>query len=244
MSFRKIMPYFITLIAFLLSLSTQAQRTKTMWVDVRTGVNSNFIVNQNAYGNGELEYTTTLGLTAGAGATYFLSYNWGANASLNWTKLGQKYYGLQSSGDAIRKIKLNYVEVPLLAMRRIGRPIKLTWLAFGPDLLFLVNAKQEYERDNGSPLPKPDYMVKGVTDVTERFRPIDIALYVSINKIYDIFQDRDFRLLISANMALGLTDINSKDWQTPNMHGVYAGSHNLSMGIKAGLMYKAYVKNY
>ena len=241
MSFRKTLPI-LTILTCALTFSGQAQRTKTLWLDVRTGLNSNFIVNQNAYGNGEQAYTTTLGLTTGLGATYFLSYNWGANVSVNWTKLGQKYSGLQSSGEAIRKIKLNYVEIPLLAMHRIGRPTKLTWIAFGPDILILANAKQEYERVNGSPLPFPENMVEGTTIIKDRFKPVDVALYVSLNKIYDIFQNRDFRLMISANMALGLTDINSKIWQTPNMHGKYAGSHNLSMGIKAALMYKSYVR--
>jgi hypothetical protein len=234
--------FLVSFIFYALSIPVQAQQAKSLWLDAHAGINTSFIINQNAYGNGELDYATTFGFTAGPGASYFLSDIWGVNVSLTWAKLGQDYSGLQSSGDATRKVKLNYLELPLLAMRKIKSANHPTWFAFGPEIMFLTVAKQDYHREDGGPLPKAEYLVEGITDIKERFAPIDLALNVSLNKIYDIYENNKLRLLLSANMAIGLTDMNNKDWHTPNMKGDYAGSHNFYLGIKAGLMYKAFIK--
>jgi hypothetical protein len=231
-----------SLLLFIIITNLQAQQPESLWLDVRAGFNTSLIVNQNAYGNGELDYATTFGLTGGPGASYFLSEKWGINASLAWLKLGQNYSGPQSGGDATRKVKLNYIELPILAMRKIEGPKNPAWFAFGPDFMFLTGAKQDYHREDGGPLPKAENLTTGITDIKDRFAPVDIALKISLNKIYDIYENNKLRLLFSADMAYGLTDINHKDWHTPNLKGAYAGSHNFYIGIKAGLMFKAFVK--
>lgn len=239
---KKIFPFLFLSIAYAFSFDAQAQKPETLWLDARAGLNTSFIINQNAYGNGELDYGTTFGLTAGLGASYFISEVWGAGASLSWAKLGQNYSGQQSSGDAKRKMKLSYIELPLLAMRKIVGPTHPTWISFGPQLMFLTGAKQDYQRNDGGPLPKGEFMTEGVTDIKERFKPIDVALNISLSKIYDVYENSKLRMLVTANMAIGLTDINSKDWHTPNMKGEYAGSHNFYLGMKVGVMYRAFVK--
>ncbi|MEI6748207.1 MAG: outer membrane beta-barrel protein [Bacteroidota bacterium] len=240
---KKIKLALLSLITLMLSSGLQAQQEKSLWLDVRAGINTSLILNQNAYGNGELDYITTLGFTAGPGASYFLTDLWGINASFTWAKIGQNYSGMQNSGDATRKVKLNYIEVPLLAMRKIHGTKQPTWVAFGPEFMFLSSAKQDYHRDNDlSPLPNPIDLKEGITDVKKYYKPVDVALNLSLNKMYDLYENSKLRLLITANMAIGLTDINSKQYQIPNMHDKYAGSHNFYIGIKAGLMYRAFVK--
>jgi hypothetical protein len=232
---------FFVLLILLVSFSSMAQPARSLWLDARAGLNTSFIVNQNAYGNGELDYATTFGFTAGPGASYFLSDKWGVNTSIIWAKIGQNYSGLQSSGNAKRKVMINYLELPLLAMRRIVKAKQPTWIAFGPELLLLTSAKQDYNREDGGPLPNKNSMVEGITNIKDRFNPVDLALNITLSKIYDIYTNSKFRLLVSANLAYGLTDINSKNWHTPNLQNKYAGSHNFYVGIKIGLMYKAYV---
>jgi hypothetical protein len=223
------------------SFTLMAQQAKSLWLDMRAGINTSFIINQNAYGNGELDYATTFGFTAGPGASYFLSEKWGVNTSLTWAKIGQNYSGLQSSGNADRKIRLNYLELPLLAMNKIAWAKQPTWIAFGPELMFLISAKQDYQREDGGPLPNEISMVEGITNVKDRFNPVDLALNITLCKIYDLYENSKFRLLVTANMAYGLTDMNSKNWHTTNLQNKYAGSHNFYMGIKIGLMNKAFV---
>lgn len=210
-----------------------------MWIALTGGVNTSLIVNQNAYGNAEMDYASTVGLTGGPGVRYFISNKWGINSSVNWARLGQNYKGNQSGGDATRKVKLDYVEFHLLAMRRITTINQPTWIAFGPEIMLLTAAKQVYHRGEGSPLPHAEYLIEGTTDIKNRFRPVDVALNLSLNRLFDVYKNRRFMLLVTANMAYGLTDINRSGWNNENLQGVYAGSHNFYMGIRAGVMYRA-----
>lgn len=228
---------YIIILILLHSVAGKAQQVHSLWLNTEVGLNSNWIINQNAYGNQEFEYATAFGLTGGLGATYFYRRHWGLNGSLFLSKMGQNYSGYQAGADANRKIKLTYLEVPLQLMRDIPYLQYPTWISFGPDVLILLNAKQEYRRDvGGSSLPFPEGMIDG--DVKVRYRPVDVAINFSVNRMYNMDYFRKMMFLFSVNAALGLTDINSSAWQLPNTHDVYAGSHNFYIGFKVGMMFK------
>jgi len=215
-----------------------AQQKGSLWVNVTAGLNSTLILNQNAYGNPEMAYLPTFGLTGGLDVNYFHSYNWGYSGSLLVSKLGQNYSGIQAGAEAERKVKLLYLEVPLLVMKNIPFMKKPTWISFGPDILILLNAQQDYTREEGSPpLPYPDGMASG--DITDRFKRADIAMDLSLNQIYSLNYSGKLMLLIALNTAIGITDINSPEWQIPNTHGEYGGSHNFYIGMKVALMIKS-----
>jgi hypothetical protein len=233
----------VTFLMFgLLKASVEAQEAKSLWIAATAGLNTSLIINQNAYGNGEMDYSTTLNFTAGPGIRYFISEKWGINSSVNRARLGQNYRGLQSGGQATRKVKLDYVEFHMLVMRKIENANLPTWIAFGPEIMFLTAARQEYSREEGNMLPKPEFLVEGTTDIKDRIKPIDVALNFSLNRMFDVYKNKRFMLLLTANLAYGLTDINKKTWNTPNMHNEYAGSHNFYMGIRAGVMFRALKK--
>lgn len=229
-----ILATFLTIFSFL-TVSAQVENSK--WINVVTGLNSNWIVYQNAYGNPELEYATSFGFTGGMGMTYFISNNWGVSGNLMATKLGQNYAGIQSDGDAERKVKLSYLEIPLVFMKHITTADNPTWVSFGPDILVLLKAQQEYLRKGGNPLPNPEGMRIG--DVRSRFNATDVALTIALNKMYKLDASENVMFLLSFNTAFGLTDINDVEWKIPQLDGSYTGSHNFYVGIKAGLMFKA-----
>ncbi len=233
---KKLTIIIILLFMFLNSILVNAQEKKSLWLNLTSGLNSIWIINQNEYGNPEFEYASSFGLTGGMGLTYFYKRHWGLNASLMVSKLGQNYSGVQAGGDTDRKIKLLYLEIPLMVMKDIPGQQYPTWISFGPDVLILLNAEQQYTRTGGYPLPNPDGMIDG--NVKNRYSPIDVALSFSVNRMYNLDYFRKMMLLFSMNGALGLTDINSKDWQIPNTHNEYKGSHNFYIGIKVGIMFK------
>jgi hypothetical protein len=218
------------------SVAVKAQQAHSVWFNAVLGVNSAWIMNQNAYGNQEFEYATSFGPNGGIGATYFYQRHWGVNGSLLLSQTGQNYSGYQAGGVADRKIKLTYLEVPLLIMKDLRAFQYPTWISFGPDVLILLNANQDYSREGGNSLPNPDGMIDGA--VKDRYKPIDIALNFSVNRMYNIDYFRKLMFLVSANTAVGLTDINTKEWQIPNTHDIYRGSHNFYIGIKLGMMFK------
>lgn len=233
---KKLILSYIVILLLLHSVAVKAQQVHSLWLNAVTGLNSNWIVNQNMYGNQEFEYATAFGLTGGLGMTYFYTRHWGFNGSLLITPMGQNYKGYQGGGDADRKISLLYMEVPLLLMKEIPHMQYPTWISFGPDVLILLDANQEYNRVGGTDLPFPERME--TANVKERYKPVDVALNFSINRMYNLDYFRKMMFLFSVNSALGLTDITSKDWQYANTHGIYKGSHNFYIGIKVGMMFK------
>lgn len=233
---KKLKLIYIALFILLNSSELKAQQVRSLWLNVVAGGNSCWILNQNTYGNQEFEYATAFGFTGGLGVTYFQKRHWGMNGSVLFTQMGQNYSGVQAQGDADRKVRLNYVEVPLLLMKDIPYMAYPTWFSFGPDVFILLNANQLYSRIGGNPLPNPDGMKEG--NVKGRYKPVDVAFNFSVNRMYNLDYFRKMMFLFSINTSVGLTDINSTDWQIPNTHDIYGGSHNFYIGMKVGLMFK------
>ena len=228
----------LSVILFLiLSFNAMAQRSHSVWVSGSAGMNSNWILNQNAYGNQEMEYATSFNPTGGIGLMYFKNREWGFSGSAYLSKLGQNYSGYQAGAQAERKVKLTYIEVPLMLMKQIPDMNYPTWISAGPSLMLMLKAKQEYSRDGGSPLPYPDGMAVG--NITERFKPLDVALNVSVNRMMELNYSRSMMFLFSVNSSFGLLDINRVDYKIENTHHIYAPSHNFYIGFKVGLMLKA-----
>ncbi|MFA5973978.1 MAG: outer membrane beta-barrel protein [Lentimicrobiaceae bacterium] len=230
---------FLSLITIFLLLNfatVQAQQSHSYWIHGVAGLSSNWIINQNAYGNPEMDYSTTLGLSAEGGLNYFLTDRLGLEGSIMMINLGQNYAGLQAGGNAERKIKLTYFDVPISFMINIPYTHFPTWLSFGPDFMVLLNAHQEYKRVGGSLLPFPDRMATG--NINDRYNQTDVAVHFALNKMFPVNNSSQVMILLSVNSAFGLTDINSKEWQIPNSQGDYGSAHNFYFGIKAGVMYK------
>mgnify|MGYP002345130794 CR=1 FL=1 len=230
--------WFLPFVLLLFPFIGRSQQVHSFWLSGSGGINSDWILNQNAYGNPEMAYATTFGLSGGLGANYFMSREWGISGSLFLSKLGQNYYGEQSGAIADRKVKLTYLEMPVMIMRNIPYMNYPTWISAGPGFRFLVKGYQDYSREEGGqPLPNETGMIKG--DVTDRFKPIDIAINFSINRMVELNYSRSIMFIFSIDSSFGLMDINDVDWQISNTHGEYAASHNFYIGVKAGLMFKA-----
>lgn len=226
----------VGLLFVLLAVHVNAQQPRTLWLHGAAGINSNWILNQNAYGNQEMEYATSFSISGVAGFSYFYNKKWGVGGSVNMSNIGQSYSGIQAGAEAKRSVKIHYIEVPFTLMRQIPYMNYPTWVSAGPDFLILVKAKQDYSRVGGSPLPNPDGMAVG--DITERFNPVDIAFTVSANRMVELNYFRSIMFLLSVNSTFGLTDINAREWRIANTHDIYARSQNFYIGVKIGLMFK------
>lgn len=222
------------------SINVFSQQAPALWINGIGGFNNNWIFYQNAYGNPELEYSVaTVNYTAGIGINY-LGNKWGAAVSVLRNRMGQSYGGLQSGGDTKRKIRISYIEVPLMICRNIPFKKKSTWISFGPDVFILMKATQEYQRTGGFPLLFPDRLNTG--DISPRFYKLDMALTFAYCKIFNLSKTDKTRLLLSANTSIGLRDINSSAWRIKEPDGNYSGSHNFYIGVKAGIMFKVWKK--
>ena len=227
----------ILLLLLLISINTHAQQAGSLWLSGSVGLNSNWILNQNAYGNQEMDYAFSFGVTGGPGLNYIISRKWGVSGSTFLTQTGQNYSGAQGGTMAIRKIKMTYLEVPILVMRKFSNMRYPTWISAGPDFMILTKARQEYSRvEGGIPLPNEEEMAEG--DVKERFKPVNIALNISLSRMVETNFLKRKMVLFSLNSSFGVNDMNSTLWKIPNTHNIYQPSHNFYIGAKISLMFK------
>jgi len=215
----------------------KAQPSGSTWLSTTAGLNSVWIMNQNAYGNQELEYGTRFGVQASVGLNHYLNTRYGLSTGVGFGNFGQNYHGEQNEGKANRNVNLNYVMIPILGMKQLCDPQHPCWLTIGPQLMILTSASQKYSREDGSPLSNPEYLQEGKADVTKRFRPVDVMLNIGFSNLYSMRSSDKFRMILSYNAAIGLLDINAKSYQIPNLTGTYKASHNFYMGVQAGFIF-------
>ena len=161
----------------------------------------------------------------------------GYSVGLGFMNLGQNYSGVMSEGDASRKVNLYYIQVPVMGMYGFSAFRDKKWILFGPQFMFLLHASQYFSRSGGNPLPFPENMPIGTTDISKRFKPVDVMLAVEIPKVFSFGSGKKLSYFFSVKTAYGLTDINSKDYQIPNSSSVYKASHNFYFGVNLGAMF-------
>lgn len=232
-SFKSVAVIFLLLLA----INCKAQTKGSVWLHPILGFNTNWILNQNCYGNPEMDYASSFGLTGGVGLCYFHKEDLAFDASLLISKLGQNYKGDQLGTPATRGLKFTYIELPLTVKKKISKSDddNSTWLCLGPEIMFLTKATQDYSRIGGQPLQKPQNLTPG--DIKDRIKPIDIALKFSAEKMYRLKRTDDMLLVVAFDSSIGLMDFNTKAWQIKNIQGDYSGSHNFYFGIKFGVMF-------
>lgn len=208
------------------------------------GANNTWILNQNMYGNPELNYNLKFGFSGGASYKYFAN-KFGYSVGLGLGSFGQRYSGNMVGADAKLRINQVYLELPVLGMYKLGGNKQQTWISCGPQLMYLLSAQQDFQRDNGQLIPEPEMLNPGSTDVINRFNIVDIMLAVEVTHIYayKFTNVRPFKSnqktiwMLSLKSAIGLTDINSPDFKVSSTRNLYAGSHNFYLGVNIGFMF-------
>lgn len=220
------------LILCMLCSHAYGQKPSKLFIDGNVGLNTVWITNQNAYGNMRIPYGTTFGHTASLGIA-LQSERYGLDASVGNLRLGQFYSGEQYGGISNWGINLNYIQVPILASVKLLDDGNSAWLSAGPSFLFLLNAKQKFERKGGDPLPHPEYFVQGEYDVKERFQKFDVGFALRIKRMYK-FSGSESMFYWAFNSYFGFLDIHAKDYRIKDYQGIYKHSHNMYFGVTAG----------
>jgi hypothetical protein len=230
---------------------TIGQRSNFYLFSLDFGINSTWILNQNMYGNPEMAYSSKFGLSGVATYRHFINgYGYSIGAGLE--NLGQKYSGEMAGAAAKRRVNLTYVQIPVMGIYNLGGKSQRTWLSFGPQFMFLVSAQQDFKREAGTIIPKPEMLNPGSTDVFSRFNPIEVMLAFELTHIFistslnksSYRSENKAKWSASFKGALGLTDINSTAFQVNNTHNLYGGSHNFYMGINIGYMFNPVLKSH
>lgn len=216
----------ITLVLATINLSAQP--------GLSTGIGgmfgSSWIINQNAWGNPELEYAPTMGYQYNGVLGFWVNENISFQIEPGMSRMGQFYEGKMSTLDARREIRLNYFSFPLL-FRYTGNGDAVRFHALaGPQINFLSGAEHYFDCTATFP-----YYLQGFTDVTDRFSSTDLLMVLDIGA--DFFLSDEFFLSAGFRMNYGLSDINSELWRIPNNSNIYEASHNFIGGLHIGFNY-------
>jgi len=222
---------------------TLGQKNNTSWIKADFGANNTWILNQNMYGNPELPYTATIGYAGELSYQHFIR-EYGYSFGLGIANLGQNYEGEMAGANAQRKVNLTYLELPVMGMYNLGGKREQIWLSAGPQLMFLLAASQDFSRSGERVIPDPELLSQGSVNVINRFKPVDVMLAFGLTnffpiKSHDVIPYRTSEKImwsLSLDGAIGLSDINQRQYQISNTHNVYAGSHNFYLGIRIGIM--------
>jgi hypothetical protein len=240
--------YIFTLL--LLTTIASASAQKGFYLGVAGNFSTSYIMNQNIYGLVALKEEV---ITSGLGANLSIGYDFpttiGLKTEVGFGTIGQKYKP-KNQGDTTtidRRIKLNYLNVPLLLKIRAGGKIAQFYLLVGPQFSFLMSANQDYTI-GGKPYPDIDVRInnndtitnivvdRAKKDVKDRYSSMDIFARLDLGA--DIYLIPKLFLNVGVSFNYGLTDINASDWRLNDVDGNYNASHNVYGKLNIGINYR------
>lgn len=235
----------------LLFFSSIAQKGHELILGVGGSLSSTWIMNQNFYGEPELNYAPKIGTAV----SFNLGYNFTENLSLmteiQYSKQGQKYEDKQVMEgvkyDALRDITLTYLNIPLFIKYAFGTSATKFRFMLGPQLGKLLKATQTYTR-NGKTIGSYATDLDGNTFktdagvITERFETYDVAIVLDVGA--DIHLSDKFFISPGFRMNYGFMDINAEAYRIKDLDGEYSPSHNIWAGLNISICYKIDVEGY
>jgi hypothetical protein len=246
----------IILIAYSLTLlfyGASAQKGKEIIIGVGGAATNTWIINQNFYGEPEVDYAPKFGYAASLNLGYNFTSNIAMITELQYSHQGQKYEGEQvwagyNFQSVERDIKLYYLNIPVFFKYAFGKDLTKFRFMVGPQFGILMNAEQEYLRD-GLKQPTTAYDVNNKPFITtetvikDRYESLDIGLAFDIGA--DITLSDLFYINAGLRFNYGLKDVNAEPYHLPNYKGeAYEPSNNLWGGIYVGINYRLDVQGY
>ena len=234
-----------------LSIASIAQKGHELIIGAGGSISSVWIMNQNFYGEPELNYAPKVGY----GGSFNMGYNFTENlsimAELLYSKQGQKYEDKQvmegMKYDAERDITLSYLHIPLFFKYAFGTSATKFRFLLGPQFSKLLDATQTYTR-GGNTLGTEAVNLEGKTfktdaaNIKERFIDNDIAIVLDVGA--DIHLSDKFFISPGFRMNYGFKDINSEAYRMNDLDGEYSPSHNVTAGLFISINYKIDVEGY
>ena len=213
--------------AFLVSLVAFASAQKGFHAGLEGAFNVPAIINQDAYGQQELDYTLTTGWADGVVVGYNFDNHFGFQLEGVSSSQGQHYIKKAANQPTIyRNVDLNYTHIPLLFKYSGGAQYPTRFYLLAGVEMSMLNKASIYYKDSATP---------STIDARNRFNNRDWALVFEFGSDFTLYKG----LYLSAGLRFnyGLTDINTPDFRIKNHSGIYNASRNALGGINVGLHY-------
>ncbi|MBN2173727.1 MAG: PorT family protein [Bacteroidales bacterium] len=234
------------------------QKGKEIVLGLGGALTSTSIINQNFYGEPEIDFAPKMGYGVQFTAGYYFNEYIAVVAEIQYSAQGQKYEGKQAFTDpntgiaynftkVERDIKLSYLNIPLFFKYTFGTHKAKFRFLVGPQLGYLLEATQDYIRDGkkiGTEITNLDGkdFVTDAGDITERFESIDFSFALDVGT--DIYFTKQLFLTAGFRGNYGFMDINATAYRLNDISGEYSPSHNLWGGLYIGINYLIDVQGY
>ncbi len=241
----------LPLILLLMISTARAQKGKELIIGAGGAFTGVLIMNQNFYGEPEVNYAPKFGYAA----SFNLGYNFDGHAAImaeaQYSLQGQKYNDKQSIDgikyEVDRDISLAYLNIPLFFKYAFGEEDTRFRFMIGPQFGILLDATQDYTRD-GKVLGTTAVDLDGNTfvtdakDIKDRFEKYEYSLAFDVGA--DIHLSKQWLLSAGFRGNYGFTDINAAPYRIKDMDNEYSPSHNVWGGIYVSINYKVDVEGY
>jgi hypothetical protein len=217
----------------------------------RAGVGFPAIINQNNYGQSELDYV----ISAKPMGSVFLGYNLENDNEIQlrlaYRSQGQKYKGTAQTTTYEREIKMNNIELIGIYRLDFASPFNVTdklYFMLGPRLNFVLSVDQEfkindqstdfltYVNDRKNPNEAEILALGAPDDDKEFFTDYDLGLFGGVG--YESMIHEQLYWNVEFVGSVGITDINQFRWKLPNREkSIYEASYNFIGGINIGVTY-------
>ena len=200
------------------------------------GYHANLIINQNNYGDSELGYDLDMGIEVGLMLGYQINTATGIQLNFIYSQMGQNYKDELFDGTAIKEVKLNYVQIPILLellpfeYKQSAFSTKPSiYVLIGPQMSFLGTTEYLYTKRNGQDVGLPP----GANSSHQLFNELDFE--VVLEPGIQMYLNRAIFIKAGGRGVLGITDINEERFQIPNPEGKYGASRNATFGANIGI---------
>lgn len=236
---------------FIFSSSLMAQKGKELIVGANGAMTGVVIMNQNFYGEPEVDYAPKMGYAASFNLGYHFSERLGIMGEFQYSLQGQKYEGDQTIDgviyDVVRDIDLRYINLPLFFKFSSGDKLVRFRFLVGPQVGILLEATQKYTRSGekiGTLATDVDgnEFVTDANDITDRFDKYDFGIAGDVGADFHLSDVLCLTAGLRANY--GFRDLNARAYRIDDLNGEYTPSHNVWGGLYFGIQYKIDVQGY
>lgn len=235
-----------SLIILLVLLTTAVFGQKGFLIGAGAYYGVSGVVNQNTYGEPELDYDVPSSYGVGLNLGFRFSDHLGIRIEAGYARLGQKYFDTRTlPGDTVpanftRDIKLDYITIPVLFKYNTNGKAARFYLLAGPQIGILMGAKQEYLANgavyfsDATDLDGNAFQVSE-PDIKNRLSSIDLMARIDLGAEFTLVSN--LLLNVGITMNYGFLDLNAPAFRMLDYSGNYNGSHNFYGGITLGVSY-------